>query len=217
MNYFLLVAELIGTIAFAISGASLAVQKRMDIFGIVFLGVVTALGGGTVRDVLLGHTPPRMFYNFHFVALAVISAVIVFLMARHRYRHGRELSDLNDFLFTFCDALGLGIFAVIGTEAGLAAGHIENPFFCIFLGMTTGVGGGIIRDMMCTDIPYVFKKHIYAVAAIVGSSVFYCLVRLGLDSTLATVIGMASTVILRLLAWRYRWNLPRVDSGAKSI
>ena len=217
MSYFLLIAELIGTVAFAISGASLAIQKKMDLFGVLFLGVVTALGGGTVRDVLIGYIPPRMFYNVRFVALAVVSAAGVFLFARYRYRRGGELPDLNDFLFTFCDALGLGIFAVIGTQAGIAAGHEANAFFCIFLGMTTGVGGGILRDVMCTDIPYVFKKHIYAVAAILGSSIFYILTRLGVDGTAATLIGMVITVVLRLLAWHYRWNLPRVDSGRKSI
>ena len=122
---------------------------------------------------------------------------------------------LSDAIIIAMEYIGTVAFAVSGTLVAIACSL--DLFGVLTVGCITAVGGGIIRDMMCTDIPYVFKKHIYAVAAIVGSSVFYCLIRLGLDSTLATVIGMASTVILRLLAWRYRWNLPRVDSGAKSI
>ena len=114
-----------------------------------------------------------------------------------------------DMLLTVSDAVGLGIFAVIGTQAGVLAGFKDNAFLCIFLGMVTGVGGGVMRDVMCADIPFVLRKHIYAVAAILGSSTYYLLTVLGLGTAAPTLLGMSSTVALRLLAWHYRWNLPK--------
>ena len=211
--------ELIGTIAFAVSGAMLAVKKRLDIFGILFLGVVTALGGGTVRDLLLGHTPPRMFYNVEYILVALLSALAVFLTVKLTHGHGLWSGRAADNLLTFSDALGLGIFAVIGTQAGIADGFGNNAVLCIFLGMVTGVGGGVLRDMMCADIPFVLRKHIYAVAALFGAGIYYCLNRLGANSATASLLGMSATVLIRILAWHYRWNLPRAlkDKEAKSI
>ena len=116
-----------------------------------------------------------------------------------------------DLLYNLCDAVGLGVFAVIGTQAGMEAGFAGNAFLCIFLGMTTGVGGGILRDVMCADIPGVLRKHIYAVAAIAGSGVFYLMARLVTGGTAAALCGMAVTVVLRLLARHYRWNLPKAE------
>lgn len=211
MEFVLHCAELVGTIAFALSGALLAIEKRLDLFGILLLSIVTALGGGTIRDLLLGITPPKMFYSYEYLALAAVTALITFLAARSSRRYFSRFQGPMDFLFVFSDALGLGIFAVIGTEAGLAAGYGDNPFLCVFLGMTTGVGGGILRDIMCGDIPFVLRKHIYAVAVIAGGLVFYLLIHLGLDGTLAALAGVVVTVALRLLAWHYRWNLPRVQ------
>ena len=204
-------AELVGTVAFALSGALLAIRQRLDLFGMIFLGVVTALGGGTIRDLLLGQTPPRMFYSYEYVVLSVAVSVAVFLAAR--YSHGRYQSfgQHMEFLYSLCDAVGLGIFAVVGTQAGITAGYGNNPFLCVFLGMTTGVGGGILRDMMCCQIPGVLRKHIYAVAAIAGSGVFLLLIRLKVDGTVASLTAMSATVVLRMLARHYRWNLPRVE------
>lgn len=211
MTILLIATELLGTVAFAVSGAMLAVKKQLDIFGILFLGVVTALGGGTIRDLLLGHTPPRMFYNIEYVLVALASALTVFLVVRLTHGRGLWSGSGTDTLLTFSDALGLGIFAVIGTQAGMTAGYGDNPFLCVFLGMVTGVGGGVLRDMMCADIPFVLRKHIYAVAAILGSSMYYLLTVLGLGTATATLVGMSSTVALRLLAWHYRWNLPKAQ------
>ena len=212
-------AELVGTIAFAVSGAMLAVNKRLDIFGILFLGVVTALGGGTVRDLLLGHTPPRMFYNVEFILVALLSALTVFLAVRLTHGQGLWTGRAADNLLTFSDALGLGIFAVVGTQAGIADGFGDNGVLCIFLGMVTGVGGGVLRDMMCADIPFVLRKHVYAVAALLGAGIYYWLNRLGVNGGAASLLGMAATVVVRVLAWHYRWNLPKAQSPeeAKSI
>lgn len=213
MDLLFQVTELVGTIAFAVSGAMLAVKKRLDIFGILFLGVVTALGGGTVRDLLLGHTPPRMFYNVAYILVALLSALTVFFVVR--LTHGQELwaGHAADNMLTFSDALGLGIFAVIGTQAGIADGFGDNAVLCIFLGMVTGVGGGVLRDMMCADIPFVLRKHIYAVAALLGAGIYYWLDRLGVNSGVASLIGMTVTVVVRVLAWHYRWNLPKAQAA----
>lgn len=204
-------AELIGTIAFALSGTLLAIQKKLDIFGMLVLSVTTALGGGTIRDLLLGHTPPRMFYSFEYVGLAVAVTLIVFLAAKITHKRDFVFSRQMDFFYILCDAVGLGIFSVVGTQAGIAAGFGSNAFLCIFLGMLTGVGGGILRDMMCGDIPGVLCRHVYAVAAILGGGVFYVLSRLDVDGTAASLVAMSATVVLRLLAWHYKWNLPRVE------
>lgn len=212
MDLLFQITELVGTVAFAVSGAMLAVKKRLDIFGIFFLGVVTALGGGTIRDLLLGHTPPRMFYSTEYILVALLSALAVFLVVRLTHGQGLWSGTAADTLLTFSDAIGLGIFAVIGTQAGMAEGFGDNAVLCIFLGMVTGVGGGVLRDMMCADIPFVLRKHIYAVAALLGAGIYYALVRLDVNSAAASLLGMSATVAVRILAWHYRWNLPKAQA-----
>ncbi len=208
---FMSAAELVGTAAFAASGAMAGVERRLDVFGVCFLAVVTALGGGTIRDILLGEFPPRMFYSFAYLGLATLVALLVFIL------RGRLLPDpterqqlwINGW-FNLCDAIGLGIFSVVGTNACFAAGYGKNAFLAVFLGMTTGVGGGILRDMMCGEIPGVLRKHIYAVAAILGSLSYYFLRwLLHVGGGLATLLSVAMVVVLRMLAAHYRWNLPR--------
>lgn len=211
MDFLFNSAEMIGTVAFAVSGAMVAIEKRMDIFGIVFLSAVTALGGGTIRDLLLGITPPKMFYSYKYLAASALTAVILFLIARISKKPLQTPTGHTDCLLTFCDALGLGIFAVVGTQAGIGAGYTDNIFMCVFLGMTTGVGGGVLRDMMCSDIPFVLRKHVYAVAAILGSTLYFVfVVQMQMSLGLATLIGTGFTIVIRMLAWHYRWNLPRI-------
>ena len=217
MNYLLVAAELIGTAAFAVSGAMLAVKKDLDIFGVCFLGIVTALGGGTVRDLILGSVPPKMFYSIAYVILAVAASLVVFFAVRFAHKNDLWSGHKMDMLLTVSDAVGLGIFAVVGTQAGIAAGYGSNAFLCIFLGMVTGVGGGVLRDMMCADIPFVLRKHIYALAAILGSGIYYLLTYLDVSAVLSTLFGMSAVILLRLLAWHYRWNLPKARSHANSI
>ena len=209
MDLVLYGAELVGIVAFALSGAILAAQKGLDLFGVVFLGVVTSVGGGTVRDVLLGLTPPRMFYNYEYVALAVVTALALFLVFRLAPGARAGMAGRIDLLYNLCDAVGLGIFVVVGTQTCLDAGYSDNAFLCIFLGMTSGVGGSILRDMMCAGIPTVLRKHVYALAAVAGSAVYYLLRRMAVDGTFPILCGMAVTVALRMLARHYRWNLPR--------
>lgn len=208
----LFAAEIIGTVAFAFSGAMVAIDRGLDLFGVMFLGVITALGGGTVRDILIGRLPPAMFYDFHYVVIAIFSAVAVFVaVALFKNAYIEKRARIERILNLF-DAVGLGVFAVVGTQAGIAYGHSGNAFFCVFLGMTTGVGGGILRDLLAGQRPYVLVKHIYAVAAIGGAFIYYVLaVWCELNKTASVFIGIALVISVRLLASHYRWNLPRVS------
>lgn len=204
------ITEIIGTVAFAISGAMVAVKKRMDLFGVLFLGGVTALGGGTVRDVLLGHFPPNMFYSFEFLLIAALSALLIFILAyRYHEKYMANETSLNQ-INNILDAIGLAAFVVTGTQAAITAGYPDNPFLCVFLGTTTGVGGGVLRDMMCQETPGILRKHVYAVAAIIGGLIYYGLYRLGAGTTIATLCSMAVTITIRLLATHYRWSLPKI-------
>lgn len=212
IDFLFRLTEIVGTVAFAVSGAMAAVRKRLDIFGVLFIGGVTALGGGTVRDVLLGHFPPRMFYSFEFLLIAAVSSLVIFILA-YRWNEVYTINEnhLNAINNLF-DAIGLAAFVVTGTQAAISAGFSDNPFLCISLGMTTGVGGGILRDVMCLEMPAVLRKHIYAVAAIAGALVYYLLYHFADNTTLATGLSALTTLTIRLLATYYRWNLPRVGS-----
>ena len=206
---FFLVCEWLGTAAFAVSGAMVAIDKGMDLFGVIFLAMVTALGGGTLRDVLIGHFPPRMFTNYQYLTLAVVCALAGFLLAdvfKERYvksEHGIERVN-NVF-----DAIGLGVFAVSGARIGMEAGFMDNAFLVTFLGMTTAVGGGMIRDVLLKEIPFVLNKRIYAVAAIAGALTYWVVEVVFLNPVLAYALGWLVVVTLRMLATIYKWNLPK--------
>ena len=204
--------DLIGTIAFAISGAFVAIRKGMDIFGVNVLAVTTACGGGLMRDLIIGSIPPQMFRNPFFVGVAVIVANIVFLlMYLHRHMPRRVASFYDRLLFWF-DTLGLAAFMVDGVMAGIALGYGDNEFLICFLGFLTAVGGGALRDVLAGQMPDIFRKHIYAVAAIAGAVVMVVLMRLQVSQRIAMVAGFLLVLTLRFLAARFLWNLPRVKT-----
>ena len=201
--------EELGTADFAVSGAMVAIDKGTDIFGVLLMAVFTALGGGTLRDVLIGHFPPRMFTNFHYVLLSCICAVTVFIIARifkERYIERERLIEQVNNVF---DAIGLGIFAVSGARIGMEAGFADNIFLTTFLGTTTAIGGGMLRDVLLQEMPFVLKKRVYAVAAIVGALGYALLMRMGMNSVMAYALGMMATIAVRILATVFRWNLPK--------
>lgn len=203
------ICEFAGTVAFAVSGAMVAIDKRVDLFGVLFLGMLTALGGGCLRDVLLGRFPPAMFSNYKYVAVSLAVALIVFIFARllaDRYRLNEGVIDQINNVF---DALGLGIFAVVGVEVAISAGYGSNGFLAVFMGMTTAIGGGVLRDLLLREIPFVLKKRIYAIAAICGALAYYIGWRLGVSEALSTLAGVGITFVLRLLATIFKWNLPK--------
>lgn len=205
------VAEIVGTIAFAISGAMIAIERKLDLFGVIFLAITTALGGGTTRDVLLGNFPPRMFYSYQYLCISAICAFFVFcLMCYGKTNHVTKSDTFTKYINIF-DAIGLGVFSVIGVQVSIASGYGDNPFLCICLGMTTGCGGGIIRDLLTRETPYVLKKHVYAIASIMGSGCFYLLYQKSIDHMIAILCGTGITIIVRMLATYYKWNLPKID------
>lgn len=212
MDEFIFILELIGTVAFASSGAMIAIEKKMDIFGVNVLGATTAVGGGVMRDIILGLTPPGAFSHPVYVLVAALTSTILFVIAYAKPTafESRVKTDYYDKLMFWCDTAGLGIFTVVGIQAAVRAVGGENVFFFVFIGTLTGVGGGVLRDIMAGETPYILVKHIYACAAIAGGIV--CVVgRTAFGEAYGTILGLAATVLLRFLAAHFRWNLMRVS------
>ena len=208
MDIFLQSLEWVGTVAFAVSGSLKGVQKNLDLFGILLLSVVTAMGGGTLRDVLLGRFPPQMFFSGWYLLACAVVTVVIFLVARAFHRVP-NFGNWGDVAFNCCDAVGLGVFVIIGVQAAVSTGNESNVFLCAFMGTVTGVGGGVLRDIMCGEIPAVLRKHVYAVAAIAGSLLYYYSEQLLHSPAAAAALGIGCTVLIRILASHFRWNLPR--------
>lgn len=209
MNIWVTVLQLIGTASFAVSGAMTAMRKGMDVLGVTVLGLTTAVGGGILRDVLLGRTPPAIFSDPLTVAVAAAAAVLVFIPAvRRRLLKTRRIYDLT---MRLTDSLGLGIFTVIGAQTACTALGHANWFTIAFLGTITGVGGGVLRDVLAGDLPYIFRKHIYAVASLAGALTWVAVHRFWNDA-MAMLIGGGLIVVIRLLAAHFRWSLPKAKA-----
>lgn len=198
--YFL---DLLGTAAFAASGALAGVQRRMDLLGVVVLGLVTAVGGGTIRDLLLGAIPPFCFTDENYLYLAIIVSLLVF------YFH-HSLDFLHRPLLYF-DALGLGTFLVIGT--GKALRYDAGFLVAVMMGVMTATAGGVVRDVLSDQVPFILQKEIYATACIFGGILYYLLYRWGAGESLTAVIAATLVVVIRVVAIHRHWSLPvaRVD------
>lgn len=205
MQTFIFILEIIGTIAFAASGAMTALKKDMDLFGIAILGITTAVGGGAVRDIILGNTPPTMFEKPIYAAVAAITSLVVFIPFVRRLFNKNQY--LYDHIIRVMDALGLAIFTVMGISAAKAISDGHNLFLLVFVGVITGVGGGLMRDVMAGDTPYIFTKHVYASASIAGA-LACALLWEPLGTVWAMFIGAVIVFVIRLLAAHYKWSLP---------
>jgi len=204
----MLVFELIGTIAFAASGAIVALSKKMDIFGVATLGVVTAVGGGVIRDLILGNTPPATFRNPLYALVAIGVSIVVFVpWVRKILFHNPKVYEI---VMLIMDSLGLGIFTVVGIQVAYNSDEEHNTFLLIFVGMITGVGGGVIRDLLAGNTPFILVKHFYASASLIGSVVCIVLWRY-LGSFAGISGGTLVIIVLRLLAARYHWSLPKSE------
>lgn len=204
------VFEMVGTVAFAISGAMVAIKKRVDIFGVVVLSAMTALGGGIVRDILIGHLPPTMFSDYRYVLAAVVTSVVVFIIAfifRDPYQRSEKTVDAVNNIF---DALGLGVFTVMGAKVAIESGFTVNGILVVCLAVVTGVGGGLIRDVMLMEIPFVLKKRIYAVASIVGGTAYHLMYVHDVNVKLASVLAVIIVFVIRILATIFKLDLPKV-------
>lgn len=192
------IIEISGTVAFAISGAFSAMQKRLDVFGVLIMGFVTAIGGGTIRDVLIGDTPVSWMrdYKLPLIILVTVIATIAFK---------KYIKPFKVTLFLF-DALGLGLFTIIGIQKGISVGL--NPGICIALGTITGCFGGVVRDILLNHIPLVFHKEIYATACIVGGVLYFLLLD-QLDVNIVKIIAVTVICGIRIIAVKFNLSLPK--------
>ena len=198
-----LVLDLCGTFAFAVSGATAAVRRRLDIFGVLVVSFAASTFGGISRDLLIGATPPAAIQDWRYLAVAIAAGVITFFWSQlvERLRNPVRLLD----------AVGLAFFAVAGTEKALVFGL--SPLMAALMGMLTGIGGGIARDVLVADVPVVLRAELYAVAALVGAGIVVGGHLLGLPVVATAVAGGLACFALRLLALRRGWRLP-VAGGA---
>ncbi len=208
MELFVFILEMIGTISFAISGAMIGLKQRMDIFGICVMGLVTACGGGVLRDLFIGQLPPVMFLDPVYAVTALIVSVVIFLPSVRNLLAG--VSHAYDEIQRVADSAGLGVFTAAGVAAAMHAGYGDNFFFALFLGTMTGVGGGVLRDMLASLPPYIFVRHVYACASIAGAAVCILLWPVAGESLSMLLCGIVVFVI-RMLAAKYRWSLPKAE------
>lgn len=192
------ILDLLGTIAFAISGALAAMNRRLDLFGIFIIAFVTAIGGGTVRDILIGSTPVTWMENTLYIYL--IGLVTIFAIIFRR-----KLNHLKTSLFLF-DTIGLGVFTITGVEMGIQ--NDLNPIISITLGAMTGTFGGVIRDILCNEIPVIFRKEIYATACIIGGLAFVILHQMGVDIDVIYIVTSLTVILIRLVVVKYHISLP---------
>ncbi len=204
-NALLTTLDLAGTFAFAISGALLAVQKRMDIFGVLVLAFVTAVAGGIVRDLVIGSTPPEAFRSWHMLALAVAAGVLCFF--------GAPIFERFNYPVQLFDAAGLGIFAVSGTQKALQFGI--DPIMAGALGVVSGIGGGILRDVLAARLPSVLHTQIYAIAAMAAAAVVLVAHGFGVSMTAVTFPAVALCFFLRVMAIYRGWSLPAAPWSTK--
>ena len=206
----MVIMEMIGTIAFAISGALVAIGCSLDIFGVVFIGCITATGGGVLRDLLLGITPPAIFSHVYIFFVAALTSVAVFIFAAIHRQRFYPLRNKIEHINNIFDAIGLAAFSVTGTEIACNQGFTDNIFLVISMGMITGIGGGIIRDILVDETPYVLKKDIYALPSFLGSLFYYSLQQYLNQPFLSTMLAVIIVVSIRLMASKYHWKLPQI-------
>lgn len=210
---FILITDIIGTVAFAISGAMAGIRKKMDIFGVNILALLTAVGGGIIRDIVMGFTPPSAFRNPFFSIIALIAANITFVFVWWKHKSKRNVSEktraIYDRVFFWFDTLGLAAFTVDGVHTGLTGSFADNAFLVIFLGVVTGVGGGVLRDLLSLEMPVIFVKHIYACASLVGACVVFILYRVTGSAEAAMLAGLFFVCVIRFAAAHFGWNLPK--------
>ncbi len=203
IDSFISILDYLGTIAFAVTGASKAISHKADIFGIIVLATAVGVAGGMMRDVIFGRFPTA-FSDPTYISLTVTAGIVTFFL------YSKLKNQMN--MWLIFDAVGLGVFSIIG--ASIAYQIVGLSFLpMLFAGVLTAIGGGILRDVFVREIPIVFVKEVYAVASVVGIAIFYMGLYLGMDIHVASVIGIVLATGIRLLAIKYNWNLPRVKDG----
>jgi uncharacterized membrane protein YeiH len=198
---FVLLIELLGTFAFAVSGAFAAMEKKLDWFGVMIIAFVTAIGGGTVRDVLIGSFPVAWLMDTRSISVIIAAALLAVFFSSFLRRFDKVL--------LIVDAIGLALFSIAGMQKALMFGLA--PGICVALGTITGCFGGVLRDVLLNNVPLIFQKEIYASACIVGGIVYFMLLQFRPTEGLAEWISIGAIILVRLLAVRFGWSLPRVN------
>lgn len=206
------IMEVVGTIAFASSGAMVGIKNNMDIFGVNVLGITTAIGGGIIRDLILGVTPPSVFRNSIYVTISILTSCILFLIIyiKNEILGSKFLENYEQIMIIF-DAIGLGIFTIVGINTAINIGIEYNIFLFIFVGVVTGIGGGMIRDIMAGVTPFVLVKHVYASASIIGAVSYIVFIKLNLDNIASMIFSSLIVVLIRIASAKYKWNLPKIE------
>lgn len=204
------IMELLGTVSFAVSGTLVAISCGLDLFGVLTVGTITAVGGGIIRDVIIGQIPPTIFSKPEVLLIAIMTALIVFIIAYINSKRINDLSKKIDNINIFFDAVGLAAFSVTGVEVTCTAGYNKNIVLVFVLGVITGVGGGVLRDVLVNEKPYILVKHIYAIASLLGAVAYYVIGIHFSHELVGTIVSVLLTVTIRMLAAKFHWNLPKV-------
>ena len=210
-SWILTALDWIGTVSFAISGSLIAIGHGLDLFGVLMVGTITAVGGGMIRDLILGNIPPLIFSRTEILLAAVISSLIVFIFVSYRANRFSIIRHRVEKLNLIFDSFGLGAFSVAGVQIACDAGFGEQFVLCVLMGCLTGVGGGIVRDMLVNVKPYVFTKHVYAVASLNGSIFYYIILVYTSYGNLGSFFALLLVVVIRLLAAHFHWELPKIS------
>ena len=198
MFYFII--DILGTIAFAVSGVLVAMEKKMDLFGVFIIGFVTATGGGTLRDILIGSTPVFWMGDYRYISVITISVVLAVVFVNRLQNFRKTL--------LFFDAMGIGLFTLVGVKKGIT--YELLPVMCIALGTITACFGGVIRDILCNRIPVVFSKEIYATPCILGGIVYFSLSQILFEDAIAYSLAITVIIVFRLLAVKFNISLPNI-------
>lgn len=199
--------DIIGTLVFSISGALTAIYKKLDLFGVFCIAFVTALGGGTLRDILIGNAPVGWMIDLKYIIIIFIGFLLSIIFNKY-------LEKLRLSLFLF-DSVGLGVFTLIGIEKGIE--HQLHPIICIILGTLTATFGGVIRDILCNEIPVLFRKEVYATLCIIGGFLFFLLLELKINEELLYLSTSLFIITFRLIAFKFNWSLPTGNFFVKKL
>ncbi len=202
---------MIGTVSFAVSGALKAIKYEMDLFGVAMLALINAVGGGAIRDIIIGELPPSVFANPIYPITAIAVALIVFIIAYFTKKMSDKVEKAEKLVLLFTDTLGLSIFTVIGINTATGVG-ITSVSVLLFVGVITGTGGGILSDIFSGIVPNIFRRHIYALASIIGATADIILSRY-IPATSAMITGFALVFVIRMLAASFKWDLPKIKKN----
>ncbi len=204
------ILEIVGTISFSILGSLVAIKANFDLFGVVVIGIINAVGGGIIRDVMIGSTPPTVFEHPYILPISFVSSLLVFVASYFYHKKYKMTDRSSEIIRNWFSSIGLAAFSVMGVEVAFSRGIEGNMVLSVTLGVLTGVGGGLLRDIFTQNFPYIFKKHIYVVASIAGGAVYYILRRYVNNMIFSAVLGVLVIAVIRIFATIYCWILPKV-------